>query len=161
MHTQQTTDPAEATLSVSLQAATAADIPSILPWMTDFYEHEHIAFERSASEAVLRELTSTPACGNVFLLYANSQAVGYAVLAHTYSLEFGGHAAFLDELYVQPDARGLGVGSLALRLLQEEAKRVGARAIALEVHADNTQADALYRREGFVYGGRRLLTRRL
>jgi ribosomal protein S18 acetylase RimI-like enzyme len=161
MLTQESTDPAAATLSVSLQPATTADVCSILPWMADFYEHEHIAFERGASEAALRELTSTPTSGSVFLLHANDRAVGYAVLARTYSLEFGGHAAFLDELYVQPDARGLGVGSLALRLLQEEAKRTGARAIALEVHSDNTQADALYRREGFVFGGRRLLTRRL
>jgi ribosomal protein S18 acetylase RimI-like enzyme len=161
MHTLQPADPAEATLTVALQPATTADIALLLSWMADFYAHEHIPFDPAASKQSLLELFGNAAFGRLFVLVANGRPVGYAALVLSFSLEFGGRAAFLDELYVQPDARGLGVGSIALRLIQEHSRQLGAQVVALEVHNDNKQADALYRREGFVYGGRRLLTRRL
>jgi ribosomal protein S18 acetylase RimI-like enzyme len=147
--------------SVSLDPATAADVPLLLPWMQDFYAHERIAFDLGVAERSLRELIDNPAFGRVFKLLADGAAVGYAAVALGFSLEFGGRSAFLDELYVRPSSRGLGIGTLALRLLQEACQSLGARSLALEVGLDNAGATSLYRREGFSTIGRQLMTRRL
>jgi GNAT superfamily N-acetyltransferase len=149
------------TRRVSLVPATPADVPTLLGWMGDLYAHEGIPFDPAASEATLRELLENPAFGRVFKLVTDGTAVGYAAVALAFSLEFGGRSAFLDELYVRPSSRGLGVGAIALRLLQDVCRGLGARSLALEVGLENTGAEALYRREGFTTIGRHLMTRRL
>jgi len=149
------------TRTVSLVPATPADVPTLLPWMQDFYAHEGIPFDPAACEATLRELLDNPAFGQVFRLVADGAAVGYAAVALGFSLEFGGRSALLDELYVRPSSRGGGVGTFALRLLQDACRRLGARSLALEVDLENAGAEALYRREGFSSIGRQLMTRRL
>ena len=149
------------TRAVSLGSATAAEVPILLAWMQDFYAHERIPFDPVASERTLRELIDNPAFGRVFTLMADGAAVGYAAVALGFSLEFGGRSAFLDELYVRPSSRGLGIATQALRLLQEACRALGARSLALEVRLDNEGATGLYRREGFSTIGRQLMTRRL
>lgn len=153
--------PSDPTRTVSLVPATAADVPILLPWMQDFYAHERIPFDPATSDATLHELIDNPVFGRIFTLVADGAAVGYAAVALGFSLEFGGRSAFLDELYVRPSSRGQGIGTLALRLLQDACRRLGARSLALEVGLENTGAEALYRREDFSTIGRQLMTRRL
>jgi ribosomal protein S18 acetylase RimI-like enzyme len=83
------------------------------------------------------------------------------VLCFGWSLEWGGRDAFVDELYLEPDARGRGLGRAALRALVEEARAAGVVALHLEVDDTNTAGQALYRSEGFSGRARQLLTRRL
>lgn len=151
----------DVTKTVSLVPATVADVSILLAWMQDFYSHERIPFEPATAEATLGELIDNPAFGRVFMLLADGTAVGYAALALGFSLEFGGRSAFLDELYVRPSSRGEGIGTLALRLLQDACRNLGVRSLALEVGLENAGAEALYRREGFSTNGRQLMTRRL
>ena len=148
-------------LRVSLEPATEAHVPVLLEWMRDFYAHEGIAFDPAASERVLRELLGRPPLGRVLEIVSDGTPVGYAVLALGFSLEFGGRSAFLDELFVEPAWRGRGVGTAALALLQDVARELGARSLALEVGLDNAGAERLYRREGFTSNGRQLMTRRI
>src|SRR5512143_2680335 len=152
---------APAALRVSLQPATPDRIPVLLHWMRDFYAHEKIPFAPAVSEPVLRELLARSELGRVLEIVADARPVGYAVLAVGFSLEFGGRSAFLDELYVEPAWRGRGIGAIALGLLQEASRELGARSLALEVGLDNPGAERLYRREGFTSNGRQLMTRRI
>jgi GNAT superfamily N-acetyltransferase len=154
-------DQTKSTLRVCLEPAAAEDVPTILPWMKDFYAHEGVPFDPAVSEPVLRELLAHPDFGRVFKLTVDGHEVGYAVMALAFSLEFGGRSVFLDELYVQPASRGRGIGSIALHLLQKTARDLGARSLALEVDFENPRAESLYRREGFTSNGRQLMTRRL
>jgi GNAT superfamily N-acetyltransferase len=147
--------------AVSLEPATAADVPTLLAWTRDFYAHEGIPFDPDRSSLTLRELLDHPDWGRVWTIVREGRPAGYAVVALGFSLEFGGRSAFLDELYVEPASRGAGIGSLALRLLQDACRPLGARSLALEVAFDNPRAEALYRREGFTPNGRQLMTRRL
>jgi diamine N-acetyltransferase len=154
-------NPTSATLTVALEPVTPESALTVVAWMRELYEHERIPFDAAASRATLAELLAHPEYGRAWLLLADDKPVGYAVVALAFSLEFGGRSAFLDELYVRPSSRGRGVGSIALRLLQSACRRLGALSVALEVHLDNTRAEALYRREGFTSNGRQLMTRRL
>jgi ribosomal protein S18 acetylase RimI-like enzyme len=56
---------------------------------------------------------------------------------------------FLYEIHVAPAARGRGVGGAAMRLLEDEALRLGAAAITLHVFTHNAGAIRLYERLGY------------
>ena len=66
-----------------------------------------------------------------------------------YSLEFGGRDAFVDEIYLLPEARGQGIGTQAMQTMIETCRTNGIQAIHLEVSPDNESAVAYYQKCGF------------
>jgi putative acetyltransferase len=62
----------------------------------------------------------------------------------------GGGVVELKKLYLAAGARGHGVGRRAVERVIEAARAAGARAIVLETATQLTEANALYRRLGFV-----------
>jgi ribosomal protein S18 acetylase RimI-like enzyme len=59
----------------------------------------------------------------------------------------------VNGLAVAEKARGRGIGSILLTAATEEARRRGARKIALHVHGTNVTARRLYERHGYVLEG--------
>jgi ribosomal protein S18 acetylase RimI-like enzyme len=57
--------------------------------------------------------------------------------------------AWLEELYVTPSYRSLGIGSALLAAVVERAHKAGVAAVDLEVDASHSRAESLYRRFGF------------
>jgi GNAT superfamily N-acetyltransferase len=77
--------------------------------------------------------------------------VGYALLCSFWSNELRGEVCTVDELYIRPVARSLGLGSgLVQSLVQRRAFFPRAVAFELEVSGRNARARALYERLGFV-----------
>ncbi|NHZ90362.1 GNAT family N-acetyltransferase [Massilia sp. CCM 8733] len=56
---------------------------------------------------------------------------------------------YLYDWVIWPEYRGQGLGSAAMRLLEQRARALGARRIMLNVFNDNRFAADLYRRYGF------------
>ena len=83
-----------------------------------------------------------------YILQHEGQTAGYALLAKTFSQEAGGMVVWLDELYVMPAFRSLGLGRAFFEYLHEHLPP-DVRRIRLEVEADNERAISLYRRLGF------------
>lgn len=67
--------------------------------------------------------------------------------------------AFLDELYIEDTARGVGLGPEALEIAEAYCRETGVRALHLEVEERRESARALYRRSGFEAHGRELMTK--
>lgn len=59
-------------------------------------------------------------------------------------------AAFIKDLAVAPEHRQRGLGTTLLTLALEEFRRRGAAFVDLKTDIDNTKAQSLYRRLGFV-----------
>jgi ribosomal protein S18 acetylase RimI-like enzyme len=70
-----------------------------------------------------------------------------------WTLESGN--AWLARLWVDPEARGTGLGARLIEAVAEWARERGAAAIELSVIADNRAAAALYAQAGFTETGRR------
>lgn len=87
--------------------------------------------------------------------------VGYVVLTFSYSLEFHGRDAYVDEIYVREAHRGRGVGGQTLRFIEKVCRALGVQALHLEVDRDNTSARAVYETAGFEDRNNYLLTRRI
>jgi GNAT superfamily N-acetyltransferase len=75
--------------------------------------------------------------------------VGVAYVSFQWSLEHGGKAAWLEELYVLPDLRGGGLGTALLQAALDQAREEECAAVDLEVDGDHRRAETLYRRHGF------------
>ena len=98
-----------------------------------------------------------PLC-RAWLITLDARPVGYVVLALTFSVEAGGRAACVDELYLVPEVRNQGLGSRALALVEAEARDLGVRRIFLEVQRGNRVIE-LYRRAGYVDHDRFLMSK--
>ncbi len=72
--------------------------------------------------------------------------LGYAMIAKSYSTEFGKMCIWIEDLYLKEDYRGLGVGKQFFDFLTE--KFTGC-IFRLEVEEENTRAIRLYQKCGF------------
>ena len=74
------------------------------------------------------------------------------------SVEKGGETVWIEELYVVPKARRRGVARAILGHARDEARRLGLRALDLEVVPTQRAALALYRALGFTEVQRERMT---
>jgi GNAT superfamily N-acetyltransferase len=139
--------------------ASANDTADLLALMRSFYTEEEYPFDKARTERVLRAMLANPFFGAVWVFRLDGRAVGYLVVTHGYSLEFGGRDAFVDEVYMIPEMRGRGLGAMALSIAEEHCRcnRIGA--LHLEVERENPRARALYERSGYKAHDRFLMTR--
>jgi len=75
------------------------------------------------------------------------QAVGFALLAFTYSTEAGGLSVLLEDLYLDEICRGKGLGSKFMQFMEQEYPE--AKRFRLEVTKNNTRAIELYEKLGY------------
>lgn len=144
----------------SLRAATAADLPTLLPRTRALNAHEGIAIADDALETALSGLLTDRTVGGAWLINVDQRCVGYAIVTFGYDLEFAGRDAYLTELWVDAAERGQGAATAALALLEPELRSRGVHALHLQVRPENP-ALRLYERVGFVRSPRLILTRRL
>lgn len=134
--------------------ATPADKPELLALMADYYAFDGHHFDPDTSAAVLDEFLADQRLGRAWLIEVDGDVAGYMALCIGYSLEFGGRDAFVDEIYLHERFRGRGIGRAALQHMMAEARRLGIKALHLEVDQDNRPARKLYQALGFESRGR-------
>jgi ribosomal protein S18 acetylase RimI-like enzyme len=144
-----------------LAPAGPADLEALLPMLAGFSASQGYPFDVATARRALGELLARAELGRVYRIVRGGETVGYAALTFGFSLEWGGMDAFVDEIYLEPEVRGQGLGRAALRALFDVARAAGVRALHLEVEAGNVAGQALYRSEGFTGGERSMLSRRL
>lgn len=71
---------------------------------------------------------------------------GYAMVAKSFSTEFGKPCIWIEDLYIAESQRGQGLGGAFLTFIKEQYPDAIFR---LEVEEENEGAVALYRRHGF------------
>lgn len=112
-------------------------------------------------EAAIVQIAKGEPMARAWMVRHADSVIGYVVLTLGYSIEYGGRDGFIDDLYLIPEARGLGWGRMVIDFALSEAARLGIRMLHLEVEANNDRAQSLYRSAGFENTGRRLMRRRL
>lgn len=71
---------------------------------------------------------------------------GYAMIAKSFSTEFGKPCIWIEDLYMKEACRGLGIGSYFLGYLEKQYPEALFR---LEVEAENERAVKVYKKSGF------------
>lgn len=118
-------------------------------------------FDEPAVRNVLRTFLANPALGEAWIFSDGATPAGYIVLTLSFSFEYHGMDAFIDELYVEPHYRRQGIGRRAVQFVEERARGLGVQALHLEVDPGNDPALELYRRAGYKDHKRHLMTKLL
>jgi ribosomal protein S18 acetylase RimI-like enzyme len=146
----------------SFRPARTSDVEIVIGFMRAFYAHAAYPFdEGEARAALLGVLGEDSPHGRVWLVEADGRAMGYVAVMLGYSLEYRGRDAFVDELWIEAQWRGRGLGAAALAHAESACRALGVRALHLEVERDNDTGKRLYRRAGYADDGRILMTKRL
>ena len=96
---------------ITLRAATIDDVPTILRCIRGLADYERLSHECEATEALLAEsLFSSAAAAEVTLAFAGDVAAGFALWFRSYSTFLARPGVYLEDLFVFPEYRGLGVG---------------------------------------------------
>jgi len=136
---------------LSIRSATDADITLILTLIRELADYERLAHAVTATEANLRQqLFGESPAAEVLIGEVDGEAAGFALFFHTFSTFLGRRGLYLEDLYVRPAFRGVGLGRHMMATLARIAVQRGCGRFEWSVLDWNTPAIAFYRRLGAV-----------
>lgn len=136
-------------MNVTIRPARRADLPALAALLiAQLRDHDNDLPDADLAAAA-GGLLDRPPRGQFLLALAGDAAVGFAALSYLWTIERGGRAAWLDELYVLPARRGAGIGTALLAAAVTAATAAGARALDLEIETGHERVATLYQRAGF------------
>jgi GNAT superfamily N-acetyltransferase len=131
--------------------ATRADVPVLLGLIRELAEFERLLDLVSADEATLTaELFGEDRVAEAVLAELKGEPVAFAVFFHNFSTFLGRRGLYLEDLYVKPGARGLGVGRWLIAFLARIAVERKCGRFEWSVLDWNTRALDFYRALGAV-----------
>ncbi len=139
------------TPAIILRPATRADIPQILDFIRGLAEYEKLAHEAVATPALLEtHLFGERPAAEVVIAEADGVPAGFALFFHSFSTFLGQPGLYLEDLFVLPGHRGLGIGRRLMVHLAQLAVARGCGRFEWSVLDWNEPAIRLYRSLGAV-----------
>lgn len=133
---------------IEIRPAGLADLEALLPLVRryrEFYRCVHdAAGERITMEANLREGRSA-----VFIAWEGGRAAGFVQIFESWSTVRLAPVLILEDLFVEPSARGRGIGRALIDAAMSYAREAGAAGMFLETAVDNERAQEVYQRAGW------------
>lgn len=134
---------------LTIRAAGPADCATILRFIRELAEYEHLVHEVTADEAQLRAtLFGDRPAAEVLLAELGDAPVGFALFFPSYSTFLGKPGLYLEDLFVQPAARGKGCGLALMSALAQIAVARGYGRFEWSVLDWNTPSIDFYARLG-------------
>lgn len=106
-----------------IKPATVADIPLILLFIKKLAKYEKLLNQVTATEEILKKtLFGERAYAEVIIGYWENQPISFAVYFYNFSTFLGRPGIYLEDLFVEEDFRGKGLGKKMLSYLANLAK---------------------------------------
>ena len=102
---------------VSIRFAVEEDTALILFFIKGLAEYENMLDEVVATEEILVDSLFLKRRAEVIIAEHNGEPVGFALFFHNFSTFLGKPGIYLEDLFVLPKARGLGIGKVLLSFL--------------------------------------------
>ncbi|MFN7983244.1 MAG: GNAT family N-acetyltransferase [Vicinamibacterales bacterium] len=144
--------------SASVRLAVQEDVPALVGLMLEFYAEAGLELEAARAGRTFERLLSLPAVGGVWLMLVDNVPAGYAVLTVAFSMEYGALRGFVDDLFVAPRFRRIGLATAALEQIKTRCRALDVRALLVETSLANDAAMGAYRNVGFEKTDRLLLS---
>ena len=136
-------------MSLRISSAREQDVPLILGFIRQLAEYERLSHEVAATEQTLREtLFGERPYAEVLIAHWDEEPVGFALFFHNYSTFLAKPGIYLEDLFVNPSARGRGVGKALLTRLAGLAIERNCGRVEWSVLDWNAPSIEFYRRMG-------------
>ena len=134
---------------LSIRVASEGDVPLILNFIQKLAAYEKLSHEVMATEAALRGyLFGERPLAEVILAYLGSEPAGFALFFHNFSTFLARPGIYLEDLFVEPDLRGKGIGKALLVHLARIAMERGCGRLEWSVLNWNEPSIEFYRKLG-------------
>jgi len=138
-------------MSTRIAPAAPSDVPLILSFIRKLAEYEKLSHLVVATEDDIREhVFGVNPVAEVLLAYWDEQPVGFALYFRNFSTFLGQAGIYLEDLFVDPEHRGKGIGKALLARLAKIALERGYGRLQWEVLDWNAPSIEFYRRLGAV-----------
>lgn len=136
-------------VGIDIRPATVADVPQILAFIRELAAYERQPDAVEATEEQLRADGFGPEpFYHCLLAEQGEEAVGFAFYFFNYSTWLGKPGIYLEDIYVRPTHRGLGIGKALLKCVAATAVTKGYERMQWAVLDWNTPAIDFYRAVG-------------
>ena len=135
-------------MEIKIREMAESDRDNVLEMMREFYSSPAV-FTDGSGEIFLKDIDN---CVNDnpyvegYIFEGESNILGYAMIAKSFSTEFGKQCIWIEDLYIKDQYRGLGIGKKFMEFVTEKYTDCIYR---LEVEEENERAVRLYEKSGF------------
>lgn len=136
---------------VTIRPASREDVPLVLSFIRELAKYEKLEHEVTATEDLLRgSLFGTHKVADAVIAYAGDVPAGFAVFFQNFSTFAGRPVLYMEDLFVNPQYRGLGIGKALLCHLEGLARERGCDQLQWAVLKWNQPAIDFYEGRGAV-----------
>ena len=132
----------------SIRTITSADREAVIALMREFYATPYVSTD--GSDEIFCADVDTCIAGSPYVegyvFEVEGSVQGYAMLARSYSTEFGKPCIWLEDIYLRASCRGKGLGSC---FIEQISKANPGSLLRLEVEEENERAIGVYKKAGF------------
>jgi GNAT superfamily N-acetyltransferase len=144
------TESSAGTEHVGIRPATPADLEMLLPMVEQYWRFEAIeGFDATRMRKLLTRVLEDSNLGRAWVATLYGEPAGYLLAVYVFSLEHQGLTAEIDEFFVVPAHRGLGLGHQILAIAEAQFRLEGCTNVSLQLGRSNEAARNFYRRHGF------------
>jgi ribosomal protein S18 acetylase RimI-like enzyme len=134
---------------IKIELAGPNAIEDLLPLVAAYHAFEAVGTSPQERKTSIAALLHDESLGGIWQIKSFDCLIGYIAICYSYSIEFGGRDAFIDEFYIDPSERGKGIGSNVLMEVSALLRKRGIVALHLEVDGENERAKSVYAKAGF------------
>lgn len=100
-----------------IRFAEEKDVPLILDFIKELADYEKMLNEVVATEEILKDSLFYRKAAEVIIGEYKGEPVSFALFFHNFSTFLGRPGIYLEDLYVKPKMRGMGIGKIMLSYL--------------------------------------------
>ena len=133
-----------------IEQAGEADLGDLLPMMRSYCDFYEVEPSDEDLEALVRALIADPDGEGMQLIARGDggEPLGFATLYWSWQTLSASRAGVMNDLFVDPAARGKGVGRALIEECRRRSAEHGASEVVWETALDNEDAQRLYRSIG-------------
>ncbi len=135
-------------MGITIRTMTRKDKYKVMDMMRVFYASPAVFTNGSEEifEADVENCVNDSPYLEGFVFEGGEEIQGYGMIAKSFSTEFGKPCIWIEDLYLKPEYRGLGIGSMFFSYLE---KNYTDCIFRLEVEEENERAIHVYEKNGF------------
>lgn len=133
---------------IEIRLARPEEVEDLLPLMRAYCEFYESSPPDEGLREVMRTLIADPSQGALFIARDGEKAVGFAAIDWKWSSLKGARIGYLEDLFVDPDARGNGIADALIGICAERCRELGMPAMLWLTAPDNHRAQRVYDRTG-------------